>query len=436
MAYKPGDKIEVKLDDETLSGTFVPSSESREDILILKLDSGYNLVMKKNRIKSVSLIEKSKPSKKKISTIQQNSSLPKITLLHTGGTIAARVDYKLGAVLSGFITAEELLSLYPEIGRLANVSCRMVSNIASEEMRFGHYNMVLEAIKEEIANGTEAIIIPHGTDTLHYTAAALAFGLDNLSTPILLVGSQRSSDRGSSDAYPNLMSAVYFATAADFGGVGICMHYSPSDDICSVIPAFNSRKMHTSRRDAFRPIGRKPYALVNWLDKEIKIISQNYPKKSRQTSVLIKKFDEGLKIGFLKAHPNMYASEVAAYNNFDGLVIEGTGLGHFPNVKADGLTAENNRIFLAVEKLVNSGAIVFVSPQTIYGRIQMNVYTPLRRIREIGVLGHLSDMTSETAFIKMAYLLSNYTKDEAREMMEKNLKGEISPRLEPEEFLS
>src|SRR3989344_3392855 len=203
MAYKPGDKIEVKLDDEILSGTFVPSPESRDDILILKLSSGYNQVIIKTKIKSISLMEKVKPSKKKISTIQQNSSLPKITLLHTGGTIAARIDYKLGAVLSGFITAEELLSLYPDLGKLANVSCRMVSNIASEDMRFGHY-----------------------------TAAALAFGLDNLTTPILLVGSQRSSDRGSSDAYPNLMSAVYFATASDFGGVGICMHYSPSDDIC------------------------------------------------------------------------------------------------------------------------------------------------------------------------------------------------------------
>ncbi len=434
--HKPGDKLEVKLDSEVLHGSFVPSPEGRDDILILKLSSGYNRVIKKSRIFHITLIEKSRTSKKKMREAPQNTTLPKVTLLHTGGTIAARVDYRLGAVVAGFITAEELLAIYPDLHSLANISCRMVCNIGSEDMRFGHYNLILEAIKEEIAKGAEAIIIPHGTDTMHYTAAALAFGLENLSTPIILVGSQRSSDRGSSDAYSNLMSAMRFATTSDFGGVAICMHASPSDDLCALLPPFSTRKMHTSRRDAFRAINSKPYATIDWASGETKWVRHDYPKKSRQSIVLVKGFDTGLKIAFVKAHPNMMAAEVAAYRSFDGVVIEGTGLGHIPNVKSDAHTSENARVLSAVGKLVKSGVLVAMAPQTIYGRLQMNVYTPARQLRALGVTGHLSSMTPETTFIKMAFLLSNHTKAEAHKLIDKNIRGEITPRLEAEEFFA
>ncbi len=434
--FKGGDFVEIVLADETVTGHIVPSPQGREEIVILKLSSGYNIVLQKNDIKSFHVLEKKKSGKPKSIVSEQNLNLPKVTLLHTGGTIAARVDYRLGAVLSGFITAEELLSIYPELKDLANVSCRMVSNIASEDMRFGHYNLMLDAIKDEIEKGAKAIIIPHGTDTMHYTAAALSFGLENLSVPVILVGSQRSSDRGSSDAFTNLYSATYFATKSDFAGVAVCMHYSSGDDRIGVYPAFKVRKMHTSRRDAFRPINSKPIAIVDTKLQLIDFKQNSYTHKKEKVVPVVKKFDPNLKIGFLKAHPNMFASEVQSLRQFDGVVIEGTGLGHIPNTKADGLTSENARVFAAVEKIIKGGVLVAVAPQTLYGRIQMNVYTPLRRMRSIGILGHLSDMTSETTFVKLAWLLSNYPKDKARELVEKNLRGEISSRLELDEFLN
>lgn len=433
MAYKPGDKLEVRLEAETLSGTFVPSPEGRDDILVLKLASGYNLILKKEKIKSISLIEKLKQSRKKQVPVVQDLSLPKVTLLHTGGTIAARVDYKLGAVLAGYITADELLSIYPEASKMANIKTKMVCNISSEDMRFGHYNLIIDAITEEVKNGARAIIIPHGTDSMTYTSAALAFALEGLQIPVILVGSQRSSDRGSSDAYLNLMSAVYFAVNEDFKGVAICMHHSPSDDKMAILPPLKVRKMHTSRRDAFRPIDATPYALVDYVSKEIERIS-GYPERTGK-QLVARKFDDGLKIAIINAHPNMTSREITPYKGFDGLIIEGTGLGHFPNAKTDGVTAENERVFREVKKIIEAGVLVVIAPQTIYGRIHLAVYTPGRRIRNIGVLGHLSDMTPETAFIKMAFLLSNYTKEEARQLMDKNLRGEISSRLEVEEFL-
>ena len=73
-----------------------------------------------------------------------------------------------------------------------------------------------------------------------------------------------------------------------------------------------------------------------------------------------------------------------------------------------------------------------MSTQAIYGRVNMNVYAPGRKLQEIGVLGNLADMTTETAFIKLAWLLSNYSKEEAKTLISENLKGEISDRTSAE----
>ena len=76
---------------------------------------------------------------------------------------------------------------------------------------------------------------------------------------------------------------------------------------------------------------------------------------------------------------------------------------------------------------------VAATTQTIFGRVNMNVYSTGRKMQEIGILGNLLDMTTETAFIKLAFLLSNYPK-EVRKLYSKNLKGEISSRIN-EKFL-
>ncbi|MEK6837975.1 MAG: asparaginase domain-containing protein, partial [Nanoarchaeota archaeon] len=267
---------------------------------------------------------------------------------------------------------------------------------------------------------------------------ALAFILENLSLPVILVGAQRSSDRGSTDAALNLISAAYFIANSNFAGVAICMHENMSDLSSLILPATKTRKMHTSRRDAFRPINAAANARVDYEAKNISYLS-SYNK--RDTSAAARKklqlrlFNEKIKVGIIKTHTNMFTSEFLAYKGFDGLVVEGTGLGHLPNEEIDEFTVENKRIFAAVKTLTNSGTVVVMAPQTIYGRIQLNVYTPQREIQSIGVLGNLSDMTPETTFIKLAWLLSNYGKSEVKELITKNLRGEITERTEPAAFL-
>jgi len=384
--------------------------------LVLKLDSGYNMGIDKKKIKSKKVLKTGTKKSTRVSKIKQDNKLPKILILHTGGTIASKVSYKTGGVIAKF-SPEELLELIPELGKIANIETKLISNIFSEDMGFKDYNNIIKEIKK--AKNVEGVIITHGTDTLHYTSAALSFMLDNLRFPILLVGSQRSSDRGSSDAGMNMICATQFIVKSDFAGVGICMHSSTNDGSCWILPGLKSRKFHSSRRDAFQAVNAKPFALVD-LQGKIKIIDSNFAKKSKELKLKVDYLDEKLKIGILKVHPGIGVEEINCYSKHDGLIIEGTGLGHMP-INSD------SKIFNSLKKLKIPKVMC---SQTIFGRVNMNVYSTGRKLQEILISG--SDMTAETAFTKLAWLLS--TKQNVK-LMSENLKGEINNRIS-DEFLS
>jgi len=410
---KPGDYIQIKTSSETFEGTLMPDSINNK--LVIKLKSGYNMGINKSKIKSKKVLKQAKKTKKTTKKQTQSKKLPKILILHTGGTIASKVDYETGGVISKF-TPEELLEMFPELKELANIDCKQISNIFSEDMGFKDYNTIAKEIKK--AKDISGIIITHGTDTMHYTAAALSFMLNDLPYPVLLVGSQRSSDRPSSDAYMNLLCAVQFIINSEFSEVGICMHSTINDDYCWILPGLKSKKLHTSRRDAFQPINSRPIAYVNTAGK-IKYITTKFTKKDPSKKLKIDLLKENLKIGILKVHPNLQPSEIQTYSKFDGLIIEGTGLGHMP-------INSNPKLLTELKKL--KIPIVMCS-QTVFGRVNMNVYSTGRKLQEFVLSG--SDMTSETAFIKLAWLLST---NQDINLISKNLKGEINETIS-DEFL-
>ncbi|MBU1204769.1 MAG: Glu-tRNA(Gln) amidotransferase subunit GatD [Nanoarchaeota archaeon] len=435
MQAKTRDTVVVETKDKKLNGILMPVPETEKDIVILKLESGYNIGIDKKNIKAIKLVKTFERKKEKTAEVKLNKKLPTISILHTGGTIASKVDYKTGAVSAKF-SPSEIIDMFPELKKIANIKSRKIASMQSEMMRFVHYNLMAKEIEKEVKKGVNGIIITHGTDTMHYTSAALSFILEDLPVPVILVGSQRSSDRGSTDAGLNLVSACYFIANSDFADVAICMHENLNDESCLILPALKTRKMHTSRRDAFRPINTTPIARVNFNEKNISFMKKDYDKKNKNKKLNLKLFNEKTRVGLIKTHTNMFAEEFLAYKDFDGLVIEGTGLGHLPNEEIDEYTKENKKIFNALSDMIKKGLVAVMSSQTIYGRLQMNVYTPMRELQEIGVLGHLSDMTAETTFIKLAWLLSNYKKEEVKQLITKNLRGEISERVEDKTFLS
>jgi len=420
--------IETK-DKKDYKGLVMPSSDNKK--IVLKLDSGYNIGILKSNIKSLKTKKKS-VKQKQINTkkIKTNKNLPTISILHTGGTIASEVDYETGGVIARF-TPEELIAMFPELLQIANIKSKLIANMFSEDINFSHYNLIAKEIEREIKSGVKGIIITHGTDTLHYTAAALSFILEDLNTPVIFVGAQRSSDRASSDAGMNLICAANFIAKTDFSEVGICMHEKIEDQTCLILPSCRTRKLHSSRRDAFKVIHGKPFARVFYKKDKIDILDNKFIKKAKR-KLKLKLFKENIKVGILKAYPNMLTSTFKPYESYKGLILEGYGIaGNFPINNTDKYTKENTKIHKEIKKLAKKIPII-TTTQTIFGRINQNVYSTGRKLKELGVLGNLLDITTETAYIKLAWLLSNHPK-QVNKLFSENLRGELTKRTTPEE---
>jgi len=429
-----GDKIKIVGKDDTFEGFLIPQTELGDpDVIVLKISSGYNVGIRyQENFKLTKLKDTRKLDTFAAKKVTVNKKLPTVSILHTGGTIASRLDYRTGGVVSAF-SPEELIGLFPELEKIINIKARVLTNLWSEDIRIGHYQLMADEISKEIAAGVDGIILGHGTDTLHYTAAALSFMFDNLPIPILIVGAQRSSDRGSSDAGANLISAAEFIAKTDFAGVAICMHDTSSDNRILINPPCKTRKMHTSRRDAFRPISVLPIAIFDYFKNEIKFTNDEYLRKDKSRKLEIKKnFEE--KVGLLKIYPDFDAELVKYFivNEYKGLVIEGTGLGHVPGVR-DEISKMNEKIMGYLEILANSAVVVMTS-QCLYGRINMNVYDKGRDLQNLGIIPG-EDMLPEIAYIKLKWLLGNYSVEEAKELVKTNLKGEIDNQGEIKSYL-
>ena len=156
-------------------------------------------------------------------------AMPKILLISTGGTIASKIDYRTGAVTPA-LTASELNATVPELSRIANIDTEVLFSEYSENLLPEHWIKIAEKLNSCARSEYRGIIVAHGTDTMQYTAAALAFSLSGFPKPVALVGSQRSSDRPSSDAALNLIAAVRFLVETDVTGVFVVMHNTSSDD--------------------------------------------------------------------------------------------------------------------------------------------------------------------------------------------------------------
>jgi len=414
-----GDKVKVKTKDKEFVGVLMPDSINSK--LVLKLETGYNVGIDKKKVKSTRVLEKAKVKKESNKKVKQNSKLPSISILHTGGTIASKVDYETGGVVARF-TPEEILDNVPELKKIANIKARLIGNIWSGDMRFAHYNWIAKEIEKEIKKGVKGVIITHGTDTMHYSSAALSFMFENLPIPVVFVAAQRSSDRGSSDAAMNLICASQFIVKTDYTGVCICMHKSMDDKSCLIMPGVKARKLHTSRRDAFQIVNDVAIAEI---DKKGSILKGKGKFDRTEGKFSIKFIKEDLKIGILKAHPNLHPDEVKCYTNFDGLILEGTGLGHFSIDKMDKFSALNERVFNEIKKLSKKMPLIMAS-QTIFGRVNMNVYSYGRKLQEFVIPG--DDMLTEVAYVKLAFLLSHYKKD-VKDLIRQDMKGEINPRI-------
>ena len=418
-----GDKISVGVRkrgvEEQVDGILMPRIHSgEEDYLVVKLRTGYNIGIRIKNVTSINVIGKgAEPHFTRPPLPHQRIGLPKVSILSTGGTIASKVDYRTGAVKPA-LDAEDLYSVVPELAELADVKAKVVSSIFSENIGPQSWSTIAGAIAEQIKDGADGVVIAHGTDTLGYTAAALSFALNKPPVPVVLVGSQRSSDRPSSDAAANLTASTAIAARAPFAEVVVAMHDWISDEKIAIHLGTKVRKCHTSRRDAFESVNVPPVAYYDLIRSSIDIKSKLLGKRRSVSDWSIRpKFDGNVVL--LKFYPGMSGAIIdwAVASGQKGIVLEGSGLGHV-----------SEAMFPAIERAINNDIVVAMTSQCIWGRVHMNVYSTGRDLLRMGVIP-LGDMLSETALVKMMWALGNETSPaEVKTMMTKNLAGELSDR--------
>lgn len=421
-----GDKVKIVTKKRTEEGILMPSPD--KNTILIKLDNGYNVGFVKKEVSKMMVIKKNAEKNKSALQITKNPTLPTLAILHTGGTIASKVDYRTGGVASEF-SPQELIALFPELRSIANIESELISQMWSDDLRFAHFGLIAKAIEGQIKKGVKGIIIGMGTDNLAVASAALSFIVEKSPVPIIFVGAQRSSDRGSSDAAMNLICAAEFAVKSDFGGVAICMHESASDTDCVILPAAKTYKLHASRRDAFKSINDLPLARVDYKTRHISFLKKDYPLRAAEV-VLKPKMED--KVGLLKIHINMFPEQFSFFKGYKGLVLEGTGLGHTPGQAPNKESVIHKKIYPAIQKLVDSGCVVVMTTQCMFGGVNMNVYDKGRDLLELGVISG-KDMLANTALVKLSWLLGNHSQEETKKLMGKNLRGEINERLQFEE---
>ena len=405
------DSVKI-LAGNTFSGIIMPRYEHSDDKhIVLKLENGYNIGLEITEIEKIDKIQSAEKSVVKNKEIRTIAGLPKILLLSTGGTIASKIDYRTGAV-TPILTAEELNSSVPELARIANIDAQFLFAEYSENIMPEHWLRIAEKVNEYSESDYAGIIIAHGTDTMHYTSAFLSFALAGFPIPIILVGSQRSTDRASSDAAVNLIGATRFITASRTRGVYIAMHQDASDETVACHFGTRVRKNHTSKRGAFQTIGDNPAFIIakdqiqKNNTKDFFKVSEFQPKICLETKIALVKYHPGYDPGLLDKIIEM---------GFRGIIFEGTGLGHVGNIMYESIRRANEQ-----------GIFLGMTSQCIDGRIGMTVYESGRDLLDLGIIP-LENMIPEVAVVKAMWVMGN-TKNikEVKRMMLENIASELS----------
>lgn len=401
-----GDLVRYTNGGTALTGTYIAE---RDGMAVVKLESGYNIGASPEKIEFVERPAPQPPAGAGV--VVQNPDLPELAVISTGGTIASRVDYRSGAVMSQF-SASDILRAIPELGDVARYRDRQIASILSENMKPALWRELARAVYDEIRTGVTGVIVTHGTDTMAYSAAAVRFMLKT-PVPIVFVGSQRSADRPSSDNAMNTLCSAAVA-AGDLGEVAVVMHATTNDDRCAIHRATRVRKMHTSRRDSFQSMGMEPLGYVDYPSLSV-TLSDEAVRRGAQEPELHDALEE--RCALLHFYPGMPASVLDVFEGYAGLVISGTGLGH---VATDWVPK--------VREMIEDGTTVVMTSQCLHGRVCDRVYNTGRDLLAAGVVEG-EDMLPEAALVKLMWVLGNERDPErAKTLIETDLAGEIRRR--------
>ncbi|HEY9070495.1 MAG TPA: asparaginase [Candidatus Ozemobacteraceae bacterium] len=306
---------------------------------------------------------------------------PRILIVATGGTITMVRGPDGG--LAPCADTGLLLERVPELRLLADIDVLSLANLDSTNLQPAFWPELSKAIYQRL-DQYDGVVVTHGTDTLTYTAAALAFMLQELPKPVVMTGSQVPLDEIGSDGRSNLINAVRVA----------CM------DVAEVLVVFGSLVIRAARAKKTSAFDMQAFTSVNappvgTIGLTIRMNGDVRPRGKRRA--LLRAFlrpDVAMIPVYPGLKPEVVAHLVATHA---GIVLEGYGAGNIPN-------AEGASLVPAITEATARRVPVVVCTQCLVGSTEMELYQVGRASLQAGAIPAM-DMTPETTLVKLMWVL-------------------------------
>ncbi len=327
--------------------------------------------------------------------------MKRVLILHTGGTLGMT-----GSPLEPDAYAQALTDAVPELGEIAAIDTRIVFNLDSSDVGPSHWTALTDQIAEAYED-YDGFVIVHGTDTMAYTASALAMTLVGLEKPVILTGAQRPLSALRTDARRNLADAVELATR-DISEVGICFDGLLLRGCCST---------KSNVRD-YRAFDSPGVPALARLGVDIDIAEHLRRPNSNGPLVPDARFDDQVLAAYLTPgfDPRLLELVLDADDRPHGIVLAAFGAGTVPT--------EKRSLGPLVERAIALGVEVLVITQS-YGMVDLSLYENSRRLADAGALSG-GRMTIEAAVPKLMHALAVYDERDARRAyLQRNVAGEL-----------
>ncbi|TYC49008.1 asparaginase [Weissella muntiaci] len=304
-----------------------------------------------------------------------------VLVLTTGGTIAS-IQTERGLAPN---MADEVLISYFERRPGVNLSIESVMSKDSTNMQPEDWVAVAEQIMA-YHDQYDAFIVTHGTDTMAYTSAALAYLLYGIDKPVVLTGSQVPLGVSETDAVRNLHDALTFASQTTLTGVFV---------VFNGLAMVGTRAVKTKTRsyNAFESINFPYIASIS----DGTMVPLYEPEKA---NLAIKRhISVNPNIFVLKAYPGLDTGifDYIIERKFEGVIIESFGNG--------GLPFERRNLIPSIEKLTQAGIPVIITTQILEEGQDIYRYEVGQRVAEAGGIT-AGDMNTEAIVAKLMWILA------------------------------
>ena len=292
------------------------------------------------------------------------TSLPRVRVLGTGGTIAGigphRLDYFLYVEMGRLLPIEESLARVPEVNDVAEVQGENLISERSTAIGTKEWLIMAQRINQIFRDEPDVagVVLTHGTATLEETAFFLHLTVKS-SKPVVITGAMRPASALSTDADLNLLDAVRIAASPDAAGKGVLTVLN--NEIHS---ARDVTKSNTFRPETFRP---NELGFLGYSDADGKVVFYRQPvrKHTADTPFNVDGVETLPRVDMVYSYADADGLLVDAVRQqrSDGLILVGFGAGLTPPV-----------VFDAGIRAVNDGMPVVLASRSTAGRVVM---TPL-----------------------------------------------------------